>query len=105
MCRLLSVISNHEHRGISPKRVHEGDHVLNKAAESLVHTEELLDDCLSSLNHYTGHLLAHVSWACPQSNPDVHVSGFKVLVDGKQYGSTLHAGVKNVRIKVSSNFC
>ena len=42
----------------------------------------------------------HVSWVCPQSNPDIRVSGYKVLVDGKQYGTTLHSGVKNVRIKL-----
>ena len=43
-----------------------------------------------------------MSWVAPQSNPDVRVSGYKVLVDGKQYGTTLHAGVKHVRIKVNS---
>ena len=51
----------------------------------------------------TGHLLVHVSWTCPQSNPDLRVTGYKVLVDGKQYGTTLHAGVKNVRIKLGLN--
>ena len=51
--------------------------------------------------HSTGHVLAHISWSCVQSNPDLRVSGYKVLVDGKQYGTTLHAGVKNVRIKAS----
>lgn len=74
--------------------------VMKKAAESLAQVEERLDDCLSALNHYTGHILAHVSWTCAQSNPDVRVTGYKVLVDGKQYGTTLHAGVKNIRIKV-----
>ncbi len=49
---------------------------------------------------FPGHVLAHVSWTCPQSNPELTVSGYKVLVDGKQYGTTLHSGVKNVRIKV-----
>jgi hypothetical protein len=76
--------------------------VLKKAAESLAQVEERLDDCLTALNHYTGHILAHVSWTCSQSNPDVRVTGYKVLVDGKQYGTTLHAGVKNIRIKVMS---
>ncbi len=60
--------------------------------------------CLTNYNGiigcFAGHLLAHVSWTCPQSNPEIRVSGYKVLVDGKQYGTTLHAGVKNVRIKV-----
>ena len=52
-----------------------------------------------------GHLLAHISWSCVQSNSDLDISGYKVLVDGKQYGTTLHAGVKNVRIKVCSKYC
>ncbi len=45
-------------------------------------------------------MLVHVSWVCPQSNPSLRVSGYKVLVDGRQYGTSLHAGVKNVRIKL-----
>ena len=49
---------------------------------------------------FLGHLLAHVSWTCNQSNPDIHVSGYKVLVDSKQYGTTIHAGMKSVKIKV-----
>ena len=100
VCRLVSVISNHDARGLSTRKVHEGDHVIHKAAENLIQTEQLLDDCLSSLNHYTGHLLAHISWTCPQSNPDIRVSGYRVMIDGQMYGATLQAGVKNIRIKV-----
>lgn len=57
-------------------------------------------ECLNSLKHHTGHVLAHMSWTTPQSNPDAIVSGFKVLVEGKKYGSTLSAGAKYVRIKL-----
>ena len=53
---------------------------------------------------FTGHLLAHLSWTCSQSNADLKVTGYKVLVDGKQYGTTMHTGVKNVRIKVNFLF-
>lgn len=52
---------------------------------------------------YSGQLIAHVSWQCPQSNPDIQVTGYNVLIDGKQYGNPLHEGVKTVRIKVCSN--
>ena len=45
--------------------------------------------------------MAHVSWQCEQSNPDIQVSGYKVLIDGKQYGNAMHEGVKTVRIKVT----
>ena len=44
--------------------------------------------------------MAHVSWQCEQSNPDIRVSGYKVLIDGKQYGNAMHEGIKTVRIKV-----
>lgn len=61
----------------------------------------MLEDCFSSLAHYTGHLLAQLTWTSEQSSPDVCVSGFKVLVDGKQFGSSLHAGISTVRVKLS----
>ena len=47
--------------------------------------------------------MAHVSWQCEQSNPDIQVSGYKVLIDGKQYGNAMHEGVKTVRIKVNDS--
>ena len=48
--------------------------------------------------------MAHVSWQCEQSNPDIQVSGYKVLIDGKQYGNAMHEGVKTVRIKVNDSW-
>lgn len=51
-----------------------------------------------------GHVLVQISWTCPQSNPSIQVNGFKLLVDGKQYGETLRASVKTIRIKVSQLF-
>ena len=50
---------------------------------------------------YTGHLIAHVSWHCPQADPEFQIAGYKLLIDGKQYGSAMHAGVKTIRINVS----
>ena len=54
-------------------------------------------ECLWNI---TGELIAHVSWQCPQSNPDIQVTGYNILIDGKQYGNPMHDGVKTVRIKV-----
>lgn len=51
-----------------------------------------------------GYLEAHVSWSCPQTRSEMLVAGYKVLIDGKQYGSAMHEGVKTVRIKVSKFF-
>ena len=70
------------------------------SAHSLTRLEELLEECFSALENYTGQLTAHVSWQCPQSNPDIQLSGYKVLVDGKQYGSPMHSGVRTVKIQV-----
>jgi len=44
--------------------------------------------------------LAHVSWKSPQTAQGAQISGYQVLVDGKQYGAMLQAGVKSIRIKV-----
>ncbi|XP_023933288.1 uncharacterized protein LOC106180596 isoform X1 [Lingula anatina] len=82
-------------------RKKDSGEVSSRTSENLQHVESMLVDCFSSINHYTGHLMAHVSWQCPQSDPDMVVSGYKVLVDGKQYGSTLHSGMRTVRIKLS----
>lgn len=49
----------------------------------------------------TGTLVVHISWTSAQSSQDVSVSGYRVLVDKKQFGTTLHAGVNNVRIKLN----
>jgi len=45
--------------------------------------------------------MLHISWTNTQLSADVTVSGFRVLVDGKQFGTTLHSGVNNVRIKLN----
>ena len=70
-------------------------------AHSLTRIEELLEECFNALENYTGQLTAHLSWQCPQSNPDLQLAGYKVLVDGKQYGSPMHAGVRTVRVQVN----
>ncbi|XP_048739977.2 uncharacterized protein LOC125654190 isoform X5 [Ostrea edulis] len=73
-----------------------------EGAHTLSRIEEILEHCFSALEHYTGQLIAHVSWSCPQRRSETQVSGFKVLIDGKQYGNTMHEGVKQVRIKLGT---
>ncbi|XP_067685414.1 uncharacterized protein [Haliotis asinina] len=82
-----------------PIRAEKNDDII-LGAHTLTRVEELLEDCFNALEQYTGHLIAHVSWQCPQSNPDMAISGYKVLIDGKQYGNAMHSGVKTVRIKL-----
>nr|XP_034305803.1 uncharacterized protein LOC105321045 isoform X1 [Crassostrea gigas] len=73
-----------------------------EGAHTLSRIEEILEHCFTALEHYTGQLIAHVSWSCPQRQSETQVSGFKVLIDGKQYGNTMHEGVKQVRIKLGT---
>ncbi|CAL1538548.1 unnamed protein product [Lymnaea stagnalis] len=82
-----------------PLRAEKNEDVV-MGAHSLTRIEELLEACFTALNNYTGHLTAIVSWQCPQSNPDMQVSEFKLLVDGKQYGSPIHAGTRTIRIQL-----
>ncbi|XP_046358181.2 uncharacterized protein LOC124136325 [Haliotis rufescens] len=82
-----------------PIRAEKNDDII-LGAHTLTRVEELLEDCFNALEQYTGHLIAHVSWQCPQSNPDMVISSYKVLIDGKQYGNAMHSGVKTVRIKL-----
>ncbi|KAK6994911.1 fibronectin, partial [Biomphalaria glabrata] len=82
-----------------PMRAEKNEEVV-MGAHSLTHIEELLESCFSSLDSYTGQLTAIVSWQCPQSNPDMQVSEYKLLVDGKQYGSSIPSGAKSIRIQL-----
>lgn len=45
--------------------------------------------------------MLHLSWTNEQTSPDLIISGFRIMVDGKQFGTTLHSGVNNVTIKLS----
>ncbi|XP_063446523.1 uncharacterized protein LOC134726026 isoform X8 [Mytilus trossulus] len=71
-----------------------------EGAHTLSRVEEYLEECFLALQHFTGYLEAHVSWSCPQTRSEMVVAGYKVLIDGKQYGSAMHEGVKTVRIKL-----
>ncbi|XP_041347758.1 uncharacterized protein LOC121367568 [Gigantopelta aegis] len=82
-----------------PVRAEKSEDVI-LGAHTLTRVEEMLEDCFNALENYTGQLIAHVSWQCTQRNPDMLVTGYKVLIDGKQYGNAMHSGIKTVRIKL-----
>ena len=84
-----------------PLRAEKNEDVV-LSAHSLTRLEELMEESFTALQAHTGQLTAHVSWQCPQSNPEVTLGGFKVLVDGKQYGSPMHSGVRTVKIQVNT---
>ena len=50
--RLINFVTN---RDVTQSlRVTDDDQVFGKVTEDLAHIEDMLDDCLSSLSHYTG---------------------------------------------------
>ena len=61
-CRLINLLTNRE---VSQTlRINDEDQVLQKVTEDLAHVEDMLDDCLSSLTHYTGKKIVSIyEWA------------------------------------------
>ena len=50
--RLINFLTNRE---VSQSlRINDEDQVLLKVTEDLAHVEDMIDDCLASLTHYTG---------------------------------------------------
>ena len=62
--------------------------------------DEALDDCIKLFENYTGYFIVNLNWSCEQINPLVRIVGFKVYVNGKQYGSDLNNTMKSIRIKL-----
>ena len=50
--RLLNFLNNKDM--LSTMRIVDEDQVIGKVMEDLTHVEDMLDDCLQSLQHYTG---------------------------------------------------
>lgn len=73
---------------------------LPKSIANLRHLEDALNDCLKLLANYTGLIVANLTWSCYQPNQTVRLLGFRIYVNGKQYGSDLNASARSVRIKV-----
>ena len=45
--------------------------------------------------------MVNLSWKCDQPNPLVKTLGFRVYVNGKQYGSDLSNTIRSIRVKLS----
>uniref|UniRef100_A0A1I8IJ04 TPP1 domain-containing protein n=2 Tax=Macrostomum lignano TaxID=282301 RepID=A0A1I8IJ04_9PLAT len=107
VCRLVNRRDRHVRRihniHMLPTKTLEETQLLAKYTETYNQIMDSLEDCFKSLEAYTGELVLQVSWACPQSNQEVPLSGYRVLVDGRQYGSALHQGMSSVRIKLSTD--
>ena len=52
-----------------------------------------------------GTVSVDVEWQTASSNQDVSLSGFKVLVNGKQHGFLLHSNINRISLQVSSWLC
>ena len=63
----------------------------------------MLNDCVETLAGLTGHLEVRLSWTSKQSSPDIRLSGFRILVNGIQFGRKLGPKMKNTRFKLEVN--
>ena len=50
--RLLNLLNNRDM--LHNLRISDEDQIVGKVTEDFAHVEDMLDDCLSSLSHYTG---------------------------------------------------
>lgn len=73
---------------------------LSKAMSTLRQLEDTLNDCLKMLAHYSGYFIVNLSWTCQQSSSMVKVLGFRVFINGQQYGVDLHESIRTIRVKV-----
>jgi hypothetical protein len=47
-----------------------------------------------------GHFIANLTWKNEQSNPAVKIIGYRVYINGRQYGTDLPESIKSIKIKV-----
>lgn len=92
--RLLRIVTNSK---LSPP----SKGMLPKAMTSLRQLDEALDDCLKLIENYTGYFIVNLNWSCEQINPLIKIVGFKVYVNGKQYGTDLNNTIRSIRVKLS----
>jgi hypothetical protein len=48
-----------------------------------------------------GHFIANLTWNNEQSNPAVKITGYRIYINGRQYGTDLPESIKAIRIKVN----
>ena len=90
--RLLNLINNNPYDGTQI--------VLPKAMTNLRHLEDGLNDCLKLIGNYTGYFVTNLSWSC-QNSQVIKILGFRVYVNGKQYGVDLQESTRAIRVKLS----
>lgn len=73
---------------------------LPKAMSTLRQLDESLSDCVKLIGNYTGYFIVNLTWTCYQPNPAVRILGFRVYINGKQYGIDLHESIRTIRVKV-----
>lgn len=95
--RLLRIATNNSAVKQSPQT--KG--ILPKAISALRQLDEALDDCVKLIENYTGYFIVNLNWSYEQVNPFIKVVGYKVYVNGKQYGSDLNKTINSIRVKLS----
>jgi hypothetical protein len=93
--RILKIATNSNVRNSPSIKI-----LVPKAMSTLRQLDEALDDCIKLFENYTGYFIVNLNWSCEQINPLVRIVGFKVYVNGKQYGSDLNNTMKSIRIKL-----
>jgi hypothetical protein len=92
--RLLRLINLNQNNDASK-------HLIPKAMSTLRQLDEALNDCIKLIGNYTGYFVINLNWSCQQTNPMVRILGFRVYVNGKQYGVDLHDSIRSIRVKLS----
>ncbi|XP_054751259.2 uncharacterized protein LOC129257055 [Lytechinus pictus] len=75
---------------------------VSEVSSFLAEIETSLDNCLERMKEYTGTISIALSWDSVPDDGDAVVSGYKVLVNGEQYGFVLHSQVCETEIKLSA---
>ena len=47
-----------------------------------------------------GYFIVNLSWQCFQSSNQTKISGYRIYLNGKQYGTDLPESITNIRMKV-----
>ncbi|CAD5112723.1 DgyrCDS1941 [Dimorphilus gyrociliatus] len=88
--KLISVI-NSSHRNL----------VQTRARGYLINVNFQLLRCLRFLRLSSHSIKVRLRWVKPQDNPEVPVSGYQVVVNGKLYGSILNKTVNHIELQLS----
>ncbi|XP_030855934.1 uncharacterized protein LOC577931 [Strongylocentrotus purpuratus] len=75
---------------------------VSEVSSFLAEIETSLDNCLERMKDYTGTIRIALTWDPVPDDGDAIVSGYKVLVNGEQYGFVLHSQVYETEIKLSA---